>query len=259
MAIHPEPPTDADQRAPNFSPRLRTALGATALILALLPVPVTRFGLLPAYHMHARFLIFYAPLICLLLLGYCLYIRDLLARVVMAGVLYPPPESNPFYPDTFHVRLQRGFAYLRAVLLAVLPIALLGGSFFSTVRYTKVLNQSVTVAALRYVASRPGPEGMGFAPDRASRASPVQGGTPAEERRHPNMAPGDSVAVRALVLNSAGIHEIPRFTELTVLYIGSFVSALGAIVVMWLKEYAKAAMGLSEQDLVLGSARGPFA
>jgi hypothetical protein len=42
------------------------------------------------------------------------------------------------------------------------------------------------------------------------------------------------------------------FTELTALYIGIFATALMAVIMMALKENAKDAMGLSEQDLILG-------
>jgi hypothetical protein len=42
------------------------------------------------------------------------------------------------------------------------------------------------------------------------------------------------------------------FTELTVLYIGIFSAALLAVLLMALKEHAKEAMGLTEQELVVG-------
>ena len=35
------------------------------LLIALLPIPVTAFDLLPAYWIHARFLGFYTPVVCL--------------------------------------------------------------------------------------------------------------------------------------------------------------------------------------------------
>jgi hypothetical protein len=58
--------------------------------------------------------------------------------------------------------------------------------------------------------------------------------------------------MREYALRSAGIADIPYFTELTALYIGAFVAALVAVITMSLKEYAKEAMGLTETELVLG-------
>ena len=69
----------------------------------------------------------------------------------------------------------------------------------------------------------------------------------------------DSVALRQEVLQSAGIDSIPLFTELTAWYIGIFVTALTAVVLMALKENAKEAMDLSEQDIILGPPGDPEA
>ena len=269
MDIHSEPQSAAARQSSNFSPRLRTALGMYALILAVLPIPITLLGLLPTYRMHARFLVFYVPLICLLILGYCLYTRDILARAVLTDFLHPPPESNPFYPDSFAVRLHRGLAHLRTGVVRVFPLGLLALSFFSIARYATALNQSVTIALVGGENSPPDTEEIGLALDSMPTFSGAQvDDTPGGTGRVPRVGPvglartnvfrADSPEARRHALQSTGIHEIPRFAELTVLYIGIFVGALGAIIVMWLREYAKAAMGLSEQDLVLGAAREPY-
>ena len=64
--------------------------------------------------------------------------------------------------------------------------------------------------------------------------------------------PEDTSAVRRYVLQSSNIDGIPLFQELTALYIGAFGAASIALVLMALKEHAKEAMGLSEEDLMLG-------
>lgn len=46
--------------------------------------------------------------------------------------------------------------------------------------------------------------------------------------------------------------DIPLFTRLNILYIGIFLSAEIAFILMALKEYAKEAIGLTEWDLMLG-------
>jgi hypothetical protein len=64
----------------------------------------------------------------------------------------------------------------------------------------------------------------------------------------------DPALVRQQVLRTAELDDIPMFNELCALYIGSFAAALTAVILMALKENAKEAMGLSEQDLILGPA-----
>jgi hypothetical protein len=58
--------------------------------------------------------------------------------------------------------------------------------------------------------------------------------------------------VRQRALDVASTDDIPYFAELTALYIASFLAVLVALVLMGLREYAKEALGLSEQDVVLG-------
>ena len=68
-------------------------------------------------------------------------------------------------------------------------------------------------------------------------------------------SPSDSNAVRKYVLQSSAIDDIPHLLELTVWYVGAFVSLLVAVTLMALKEYAKEALGLSEHDLMFGRYR----
>jgi hypothetical protein len=59
-------------------------------------------------------------------------------------------------------------------------------------------------------------------------------------------------SLRRYVLQTTGVDDIPFFTRLTILYVGIFLSAEVALILMALKEYAKEAMGLTERDLMLG-------
>ena len=59
--------------------------------------------------------------------------------------------------------------------------------------------------------------------------------------------------VRARALGGTAIGNIPLFAELSALYIGIFASAMLALVLMALKEYAKEAIGLTEQELVFSA------
>jgi hypothetical protein len=227
-----------------------------ALLLAVLPIPVTAFRLFPVYDVHARFLLFYTPLVCLLILAYLFYVRDSLGRWMFANILYPLPEFDPYSGSSTRrtvVGLFRGF---RITLLAVLPLILLGLSFYCFRRYTARLSESVEIATATWERAR-------------VRQAPAQ--LP-EPRSHGKGRPGvnsdsspdsaevmDSVTLRRAVLHNTSIDSIPLFTELTIWYIGIFATALMAVLLMALKENAKEAMGLSEQDIIVGPPGDPEA
>jgi hypothetical protein len=232
-----------------------------AVLLALLPIPVTILGLLPAYRMHARFLVLYAPIACLLLLAYLFYVRDSLARQLFADLLNPLPQSDPYYRASAGESLGRVLRRLRTGLLAVLPALLLITSLYCITRYTARLGKSIDLATLTLsgtpIAERAASAAGGPQARRPSR--PTTAARPADSLGALEKAPlrdtiaeYNTVGRREAVLRTAGIESIPMFTELTVLYIGIFAAAMTALVLMALKEYAKEAMGLSEQDLVLG-------
>ena len=231
----------------NYPRVLRAALLWCALLLALLPLPVTWFRLLPVYETHARFLAIYAPVVCLLLLAYLLYIRDALARLMFANILNPLPETDPYYRMSAAETVQRWLRQAQAAVLALLPVVLLAASFYCLVRYTDRLRFSASAAAAATSELPAAGEEVGRVSEAPHRAPDVPVVAPP-------VAPVEAVVspARDQILNTAGIDAIPMFTELTVLYIGIFAAAMIAVILMALKEHAKEAMGLSEQEMVMG-------
>lgn len=221
--------------------------------MTLLPVPVTLLGLLPTYRSQARFLVFYAPLICVLTLGYLYYLRDVLARVLFAQIIRPSDDLDPYYRQTLHGWASHTLARARSVIVTCLPALLLLTSYYCVTRYAARLNDSVLLASdmyrMQFARQR-----ITFVDSAADSATttvrPVPG--KAEAGTEPPFDLADLQQVREYALRSAGIADIPLFTELTALYLGAFVAALAAVITMSLKEYAKEAMGLTETDLVLG-------
>jgi hypothetical protein len=257
-------------RAPGLrrgSAPIKTVLSLGALAIAVLPGPLLALGVLPAYQAHARFLAFYTPFVCLLILAYLFYVRDYLARIMFARVLRPAAEGDDYY-DPYRRRsvsrsVGRGLRRSGTVLIALFPALLLGSSFYSITRYLTVLDESVAVARSVYGERFRPEEEVGFTqqptgrqPPSRRRASTDSASTSKASGRtaRPDSLPPpeDSSAVRSYVLHSSNIDDIPLFQELTVLYIGAFGAACVAVVIMALKEHAKEAMGLSEQDLMLG-------
>lgn len=247
---------------PRYSAAMRTALVVSAVVVTLLPIPINYFGILPAFQVHATFLLFYAPFLCLLTLCYLFYVRDSLARAMFADVLDPPATPDPYYQEVFGERLKRGLRYVKAILLAILPALLVITSMYCVSRYLVSLNHSVEIAAQKYVERSAGDRDVGavqgargkLGPKRsASKRLEARGSPPTGAALTDSLpAPWDSVAVRNYVIRTTVIDDIPQLGELTVLYMGAFIALLIAVSLMALKEYAKEAMGLSEYELMFG-------
>ena len=242
---------------PSYSAAARKALTLSAVAVTLLPIPVTYFKILPAYQLHARFLLIYAPFVCLLTLSYLFYVRDSLARAMFADVLDPqaPPDS---YYDPRGERVGRWFRRLKAITLGILPALMVITSMYCVSRYLAVFNQSVARAAEAYVERadtvevRLTREQQRAKPPRAADRSSSPPARPDTAAADTLPKPSDSTAVRQYVIRASGLESTPRVVELTALYIGAFVALLVAVTLMALKEYAKEAMGLSEHELMFG-------
>jgi hypothetical protein len=248
-----------------YSAAVRTVLSLTAIVITLLPIPVTYFGIIPAFQRHAWFLLFYAPFLCLLTLCYLFYVRDSLARTTFANVLDPPPPADVYYGEPLGQRVKRGFRRLKALLLGILPALLVLSSMYCVSRYFATFDQSVALASLTYQERWVSNEPTGALPEttpnptrRRSARAPTRSRVtePGQVLTRDSLpSPSDSNAVRKYVLQSSAIDDIPHLLELTAWYVGAFVSLLVAVTLMALKEYAKEALGLSEHDLMFGRYR----
>ena len=253
---------------PSYSAAARKALAFSAVAITLLPLPITYLGILPAYEVHARFLLFYVPFLCLLTLSYLFYVRDSLARAMFADVLNPPAPPDPYYYERTGQRLGRWFRHLKAITLGILPALLVITSMYCVSRYLASFNQSVARATEVYVERAGKGEEVGLAPgkqDVGLTRGKQRGRAPTasvQSSRQPVPRdsaavdtlpqPSDSAAVRQYLLRASRMESIPEVVELTGLYIGAFVALLVAVTLMALKEYAKEAMGLSEHELMFG-------
>jgi hypothetical protein len=242
-----------------YSNWFRGTLSIGALVTAILPAPVMIFQLLPAYGVQARFLIFYGPLVCFLTLAYLFYVRDALARAMFADLLDPPPQPDPYYGEPLVVSVRRVFRRVRSIVLALLPIALVLTSSYCAVEYVRLVNRSAW-EAVEEGRRQPTVNGERLESTESRRDSvTAKPGSRSSRRRRslpviqdPAKVQPSPDSLRRYVLQTAGVDDIPSFTRLNILYIGIFLSAEIALILMALKEYAKEAMGLTERDLMLG-------
>jgi len=202
---------------------------------------------------------FYGPLVCFLMLAYLFYVRDSLARAMFADLLNPSPDPDPYYGEPVSALLRRAIRRIRNVVLALLPIALLITSSYCAVEYLRLINRSVGEAIEQKRSDPAQLPGSGWGGDSAPGTTPPDakirtGRRSAARSTRPNTAisPLSADSLRQLVLHTAKVDDIPSFTRLNVLFIGIFLSAEIAFILMALKEYAKEAMGLTERDLMLG-------
>jgi hypothetical protein len=230
--------------------------------MALLPVPFAALDILPTYLMHARFLIFFAPVACFLEVAYLFYVRDILARVLYRHILEPSSEEDPYYRRPVGDLVGRAFASIRRIGIALLPLALMGVSLYCLFRYTARFERSVELAEQVMFDQLPPPARRAF----VYRSDPKANGegqaqAPAPAAPDTSKSSGVEVppelinrpALRQYVLAQAGIEDIPFFGELTAWFIGIFFSAIAAALLMMLKEHAKESLGISEEALILGT------
>ncbi len=243
-----------------YSSWFRRVLSLGALVTAILPAPVLFFQLLPAYGIQAKFLGFYGPLVCLLTLAYLFYVRDALARAMFADLLDPAPEPDPYYGESSGASTRKFIRRIRSAVLALLPVALLLGSSYSALEYVQLVNRSVAenvTQKLRepvesgapVISGEPRRETSGA----TTRTRTRRGSKGPAARVETSPPPARTDTLRQYILRTAKVDDIPSFSRLSVLYIGIFLCAEVAFILMALKEYAKEAMGLSERDLMLGS------
>jgi hypothetical protein len=248
-------------------------LGVMAIICGLFPIAVVSLGLLPTYYMHSRFLLFYAPVVALLLLGYLLYIRELIGRLLFGDVLDAAAAAESGYVDVAWQHNQERLRRFRAGILYVVPLLLVGLSFYCLKQYVVRLNDSVAVSSQLLLGRLPIPPATEAVTDSAppgrrrareatdtvtaSQPIPTSDQQPDVERRMAVLKtlPGlahDPNPLRTYTLRTATIDDIPYFMELTALYIGGIVGPLVAVFMILLKEHARRELGLSEREVLSG-------
>jgi hypothetical protein len=227
-----------------------------ALIIAFLPIPVALLQLMPTFRVQAQFLMFVAPLVCIFILAYMVSVRDSLARAVAADILHPSPHHHWYHRAGLRRSLRRRLSNLRRPLFSLLPALLFLTALWCALQYTATLSDSVDLATRAWAARVSPDEEVGLA-HRGTSARPDDssaGEEPTERRSTATTAqPSRSQLrpTREFVLRNATISDIPSFLGLSALYTGVFVSALLAMVLLALKEYARDALRLTEEDLVL--------
>jgi hypothetical protein len=176
-----------------FATYFKGYMGASAIVVAALPIPVEEFRLIPAYASQRGLLAVYTSLFAFLLLAFLFY-----SRHRIAGSMFSLGEPG---------------VYRTKPLAAWLPLALVFCSMAMVFCY-----QSELSASVRDRRAVTGLVGIAKATDD------ILGGTSAL--------------------------DVPRAAVLIVFYLGIFLFAEGAFILMALREYLQDLLNIPEHELM---------
>ena len=219
-------PTDPS-RIKGFARFFKNYMSLSALVAASLPIPVTAFGLIPVFAAHKLVLSVYTPMFCFLLLGFAFYSRHQLARVFFPRVVFlrervPETVISQSDDESEPVVEGRRRAGMVLIVMKYLPLLLIVVTMVLIYCYHFLLDQAVASIVDR-----------GFT--------------------------GSSVALDERVLSreefNAALKEssgpmIPYTGLIMMSYLGIFLCAEGAFILMAIKEYLQDLLGITEKELI---------
>lgn len=210
------------KRVRDFANFFKRYMSISSVVAAALPIPVAAFGLIPTFKSQAQFLSTYTPMLCFLFLGFFFYSRHHLARRMFPQVL--GEEVSPSSLDA-NLRLY----WIQTITGAV--------GKFVTHAYRVLSGAFVPLLPILLIA--------------ASVFCIFQ------YHFHLNEAVAklrdlESPITVDAILKDTSFDLIWHGHYLAMYYIGIFVAAESAFIVMALKEYMQDLLGLSDMDILIG-------
>ncbi len=188
--------SDGIARIRHFVGFFKAYMSVSSLITALLPIPITAFGVIETYKFQTKILATYTSLYCFLVLAFVFFSRHQLGRAMFRKLNSP-----------------RQRFWQKAVRL--LPMLLIVGSLMFAFAYHEALRNSVS--------------------DKRTSV-----GLPASEV-------SDEV-----ILERSFESKTPESTRLMIFYLGIFITAEGAFVLMAMREHLQDVLKLTEVELIKG-------
>jgi hypothetical protein len=202
-------------RGEEFAQFFKKYMSISSILAAALPIPVTAFKWIPTYNAQTSLLATYTSLFCFLVLGLIFYSRHLLARQMFARAL--GERSRGVSKETpFEEEIRK----LKMYFVNSLPALLIIASISLLYLYHRLLAHSVNTAINAEA---------GLIPDAFKH----------------NLTPDV-----ATVLSKYPLHHIPWGPQLIMCYIGIFVTAEAAFILMAIKEYLQDVLKFSDIELI---------
>jgi hypothetical protein len=242
-AIEPTEP----KRVRSFALFFKNYMSISTLIVAALPVPVTSLGLIPTFAAQTKLFSVYSSLFCFLLLGFIFYLRHSLARKMFPefDIEEAPYQSRLVWLVRKYSR--RGQTWF----VNMLPLLFITCSLILVFQYNDVLQREVntvrafTTAVRQYGETRVvkiGDEGKFTILDGGTTTTQSAPFSSYIEEKYP-------VTFKA-ILDNTDLNDIPFGSRLLLIYVGIFVTAEAAFVLMAIKEYLQDLLGLTDVKLI---------
>jgi hypothetical protein len=215
--------TEQTTRLRTFAKFFKSYMSVSALITAALPIPITSFQFIPTFNDQTKYLSVYTSLFCFLLLGYIFYIRHYLAR------LYFKRDWAPNAPQETTAGKRRYLpSRMRVWLLHALPLIFILISLYSVLAYTKELNS--VVANIEGAIAKDSSAASNFGLSKSQLELPIKAKT---------------------ILENVEISKSPNDSIVLLLYyLGIFLFAEAAFILMAIKEYLQDLLKISEEDII---------
>ena len=234
------------KRVRSFALFFKNYMSISTLIVAALPVPVTSLGFIPTFAAQTKLFSVYTSLFCFLLLGFIFYLRHSLARK-----MFPKFDlEKKSYHGPILWRVLNDLRRLHTWFVNVLPLLFITCSLILVFQYNDALQREVntvrayTTAVRKYGETRVikiGSEGKFTILDEWSTPTPAPL-TPYIEEKYP-------VTFKEILANT-DLNDIPFGSRLLLIYIGIFLTAEAAFVLMAIKEYLQDLLGLTDVNLI---------
>jgi len=217
----PEP-----KRVQQFAHFFKRYMSVSSVVAAALPIPVTATGLIPIFDSQAKYLSTYTSMLCFLSLGFFFYSRHSLADRMFPDLIGMRRRAASHYrfegrvkPNLVVLILERVAKVVSSILSTIssafvpfLPLLLILSTLTFVYLYHHQLGDSIYIL----------------------RGHKIYGTTTDQ------------------ILATAPIDLIPGGLYLSMYYIGIFLSAESAFIVMALKEYVQDLVGLSDTAILTG-------
>jgi len=241
----PLEPTDP-KRVRSFAIFFKNYMSISTLIVAALPVPVTSMGLIPTFAVQTKLLSVYTSLFCFLLLGYIFYSRHTLARRMFPQFVNRT-GAQPATGDS-HV-LQRLFRRAQISFLNALPLLFIASSLVLAFQYNDVLKSEVN--RVRRYSEAVRQYGDRLVSKNPDDGSPIVSNEIFAKRPEPQPYTEDQYPITLKgILANTDLNDITYGSRLMILYVGIFLTAEAAFILMAIKEYLQDLAGLTERDLL---------
>ena len=228
-------PTDP-RRVRAFANFFKNYMSVSSVLVAALPIPVTALGALPTFADHKTVLSTYTSLFCFLVLGFIFFMRHGLAKWMFPEMrsegLAIPPDHDEAARLLRQAQLRARARTLKSVVVGSLPLTLIAITAVLMYLYHAYLDRAIFEIAQGLAV----PLGPNIA---CGELDPIR------------LARACSVPTPAKILAGSYL-EIPWGFWLRPLYIGMFVTAEAAFILMATREYIQDLLQLSDVEVIRG-------